>query len=148
MTDKLSEFMRAQKQQKFATDAGDLMHKKLQFIVIDDNFESGDTEILAKIKSKPELADFFVKSARTEVPIAGKIHDKFVSRRIDRMIIKDSEKTVQFIDYKTDLDTNLLRDKYIKQLSEYKQLLSEIYPNYKIIGYILWTHNWKLEKMI
>lgn len=148
MTDKLSDLIKSQKRQKFATDAGDLMHKKLQFVVIDGDFKSGDAELIKFIKSNQELPAFFSMNAKTEIPIAGKIGDKFISRRIDRMIINESEKIIQFIDYKTDLDNQILRDKYLKQLSEYKQLLIEIYPDYKIIGYILWTHDWKLEQMI
>ena len=52
------------------------------------------------------------------------------------------------IDYKTDTDMDTFRDKYKKQLTEYAQLLCSAYPKYKITGFILWTQNWQLEKMI
>jgi len=148
MSKKLSDFISLQKRQKFATDAGNLMHKKLQFVFIDKNFEQGDADIISKIKINSELLQFFCANSKTEVPIAGKIGDRLISRRIDRLVINDSEKIVTFIDYKTDINKEILRDKYIKQLTEYKQLLSEIYPDYNINGYILWLFDWTIEQLI
>ena len=148
MTIKLSDFINQKKYEKHAKEAGDLMHKKLQFITIDTVTESGNMDLVNKIKSVQGLSDFFGKHSKTEVPIAGNIQNNFISRRIDRMIVIPENKIVKFIDYKTDIDKNNMYEKYIKQLSEYKQLLSEIYPNYIISGYILWTHDWQLERII
>lgn len=148
MTEKLSDFIKQKTKQKFATDAGILMHNKLQFIVIDNDLEQGDKGLIQKIKEKSELLKFFKSDAKTEVPIAGIINNNFISRRIDRMIIDNTKKIVTFVDYKTDIDTETLRDKYTNQLNEYKQLLSDVYPGHNIDGYILWTQNWDAEKII
>jgi ATP-dependent exoDNAse (exonuclease V) beta subunit len=125
------------------------MHAKMQRIVIDsEQGDFGDEHIINTIKSKPKLARFFVPSAKTEVPIAGTIHGCFVSRRIDRLLINNDTKTIDFIDYKTDTDKNIFIDQYKSQLKEYAELLHSVYSDYKINGYILWLHDWELDKII
>ena len=105
-------------------------------------------DIITTIKNRPDLLLFFVKSAQTEVPIAGIVHGHFVSRRIDRLLINHNTKTIDFIDYKTDTDKNAFIEQYKYQLKEYTELLRSAYPNYKINGYILWLHDWTLDKII
>lgn len=148
MKNTLNNFIKQRIQKKFATDTGTTAHKKLQFIVIDTNTEKGDPNLINKIKSNPELLKLFGSNAKTEIPIAGKINGKFISRRIDRLIVNESEKSVIFLDYKTDTNKEILRDKYVFQMNEYAKLLSDIYTNYSIKCYILWLSDWKLEKII
>lgn len=131
---------------KFATEAGARKHAILQKVAIDNDIEQGDSKIIAELREHPELLRFFSKNAKTEVPIAGYINGKFYSRRIDRLIINETEKHIELIDYKTDLEKNLRRADYKKQIAEYKELLRGIYPDYKITGYILWLHDFCLEK--
>lgn len=148
MTQTLHDFLTGAKNKEFATKSGTQMHNILQHIVVDDSFGNhGNTDIIEIIKSKPELKRFFVATAQTEVPIAGKINGCFLSRRIDRLLINHDTKTIDFVDYKTDTDKTLFVEKYKKQLNEYHELLKSAYPNYEINGYILWTHDWVLEQI-
>ncbi len=127
--------------------SGTSMHQKLQFVFVDGDNTCGDTELVSTIIAHPELQIFFTKNSQTEIPLAGVVSGRFISRRIDRMIVNHTTKTIDVLDYKTDTDQDLFHDKYTKQIGEYIILLGQIYPGYKINGYILWTHNWDLEKI-
>lgn len=143
----LLDLISKRKSQKHAIEQGVMMHAKMQHIVIGDKCNQGDPELIEKIKSKPELISYFNPTSRVEAPIAGRIKGKFISRRIDRLVINDDTKSIVFLDYKTDLDKNALRDKYIIQMREYAQLLGDIYPDYRISGLILWLTDFTLEKI-
>lgn len=146
MNTKIDDFIKNQTATEFAIKSGKIMHAKLQSVFVDDM--SGDTDLVGKIKqSSPDLQRFFCRASRPEVPVAGIIDGHFVSRRIDRMVVDDDTKNVYILDYKTDIDTEKFRPKYIAQLHEYKSLISQIYPDYKISCYILWLHDWHLEKL-
>lgn len=147
MNTTLDNFIKNQTATDFATKSGKIMHAKLQSVFV-DGVSSGDGELVEKIKqSSPELQRFFCRASRPEVPIAGIIDGHFVSRRIDRMVVDNDTKNVYILDYKTDIDTEKFRPKYIAQLREYKSLMSQIYRDYKISCYILWLHDWHLEKL-
>ena len=149
MTQTLKSFLTGENNNDFATHQGTQMHNLLQHIVVDEKTgNQGNPDIVKIIKNKPELKRFFVCNAKTEVPIAGKINGYFLSRRIDRLLINHDTKTIDFIDYKTDINKNEFIEKYKKQLNEYADLLHFVHPNYKINGYILWTHDWELNKII
>ena len=149
MTQNLNNFLQKTMSKQYATESGAKMHLLLQGVVIDAiNGSRGDDELVSVISNKPELKPFFVSGAKTEVPIAGIIHGVFVSRRIDRLLINDKDKTVVFMDYKTDLNKTEFYEKYKKQLLEYAELLRSAYPKYKINGFILWTHDWQLEQVV
>lgn len=148
MTQKLTDFLNSQHSMKHATQTGTVIHLLLKNIIIDNNKEIGDTNIINQIKEHAELKQYFTGSAKTEVPIAGIINGVFVSRRIDRMLIDDTDKTIDFIDYKTDINKTAFIDKYAQQLNEYLQLLCSAYPGYKINGYILWIQDWQLQQIV
>ena len=148
MTQNLAIFLTGAKNKEFATNTGTQMHALLQRVIVEDNCSTGDADIIKIIEQRPDLQPFFVKSAQTEVPIAGNIHGCFISRRIDRLLINHDTKTIDFIDYKTDTDKKAFFDKYKKQLQEYAELLRSAYPKHKINGYILWLCDWNLEKII
>lgn len=149
MTQNLNKFLQDVVAMQYATEHGTKLHKLLQNVVVDDVYGNcGDENILAIIAKQPELKPFFVKNAKTEVPVAGMINGCFVSRRIDRLVINSSDKTIMFIDYKTNLCHTDFYDKYKIQLSEYAELLHSAYPNYKIAGFILWTRDWCLERVV
>ena len=149
MTQSLNDFLQNAENKKYATQIGTDMHAKMQRIVIDaEQGDFGDEHIINTIKSKPKLAQFFVPSAKTEVPVADTINGCFVSRRIDRLLINNNLKTIDFIDYKTDVDKNAFIEQYKYQLKEYAELLRSAYPGYKINGYILWLHDWVFDKII
>lgn len=146
---KLGDFLCSRERAEYATDAGMRMHARLEQIrVAADGTLHGDANIIAHINAMPELHPFFAPGSRPEVPVAGTICNRFVSRRIDRMMVDDDNKTVWILDYKTDVDATAMREKYVSQIREYVDLMRRIYPNYTVTGYILWTHNWRLEKII
>ena len=149
MIQNLNDFLSDIERKKYATQQGLNMHTLLQNVIIDDTDNNCDNaNIVSVIKQKPDLKQYFVPDAKTEVPIAGIINGVFVSRRIDRLLIDNQTKTIAFLDYKTDTDKTTFCEKYKKQLHEYAQLLRSMYPEYKISGFVLWTHDWELEKMV
>ncbi len=147
MTINLREILQKNSERKFATDAGNAMHARLQRVMIDGVQTRGDADLVAQIQARPELIKFFAPTSRTEVPIAGHINGIFISRRIDRMIIDDVTRTVTIMDYKTDISKTALHEKYIAQLNEYATLVREIYPEYMVHCVLLWTHDWTTEEI-
>lgn len=145
MTNNLHKLLIEQEQKKYAIETGAEIHKKLQQIVIDDT-EKGDTDLIKKIKEHKELLSFFNKDSKTEVPIAGYIDNTFISRRIDRLAINDIAKNITVLEYKTDINKQLNHEKYVAQVQEYKKLLQDAYPTYDTECYILWLHDFSLEK--
>ena len=134
-------------QTKYATDTGTKIHTQLRHIVIGDNKTSGTPEIIRKITQNPQIAAFFTPDSKTEVPIAGTINNRFISRRIDRLLINNTTKTISILDYKSDTTPDTFRNKYIAQIREYAALLHAVYPEHKITGHILWTHDFSLEQI-
>lgn len=147
MANNLRELMDEFDSQKRAVDAGNIMHEKLRRIRVLDDCVKVDSELKKHIESCEGLPAFFNKNIRVEVPVAGIINGVFVSRRIDRLWVDDENKIVHILDYKTDVEKEMRRDKYLAQLGEYEKLMHQIYPQYKIEKYILWLHDWKLEKL-
>lgn len=145
---KLRDIISQTEHKKIATNTGKKMHVKMQQIVIDSAFCHGDNELCEKISQHPELTRFFAPESKTEVPIAGYINGQFISRRIDRLIIDDVNKTIDILDYKTDTNKNEFIDKYTAQINEYATLLRDIYPQHTIHGYILWLHDFELTKIV
>ncbi|MDE6478466.1 MAG: hypothetical protein K2L94_04450 [Alphaproteobacteria bacterium] len=145
---KLSELIAQNTHMKFATDAGVRMHALLRMVTLDDaGGDRGDAELVARIRANKNLIPFFGPNSRGEVPIAGIYRGKFISRRIDRMVVDPDARTVWVLDYKTDVDRVARREKYAAQLREYMALLSEFYPDFTVRGFILWIHDWTLESM-
>ena len=99
------------------------------------------------VQKHPELVKFFGKNSETEIPVAGYINGRFVSRRIDRLVIDHENKLVYILDYKTDIDKSTYHEDYIQQINEYVELLRGIYPQYDIQAFILWLNDFSLEKV-
>ena len=148
MTQSLTDFLKSAENKRCATDNGTRMHALMQRIVINKTGNQGDADIIKSIQKHPELERFFCAYAQTEVPIVGRVRGVFVSRRIDRLLIDNDTKVIDFIDYKTDVNKEEFIEKYKMQLKEYAELLCSAYPNYKINGYILWLHDWVLDKVV
>ncbi|MCL1902599.1 MAG: hypothetical protein FWG18_03165 [Alphaproteobacteria bacterium] len=146
---KLSDFLAVREKQKHAAAHGTDIHAQLQHITLGDAAR-GNADLIEKIQKNPEIARFFTQSPgitiRTEVPIAGNIGGRFISRRIDRMIIGDD--AIEFIDYKTDAVKDARRELYTAQLREYAELIRAAYPGRKVSGYILWLCDWELEQVV
>lgn len=148
MSNKLKEVLSQLERQEFATETGRAVHAKMQHIVIKKDAFIGDISLCEKIFSHPNLLSFFDEKSKTEVPVAGYINGRFVSRRIDRLVINDDKKEVSILDYKTDVDKSTFHDKYVAQIKEYVTLLYGIYPEYKIHAYLLWLNDFSLEEVL
>lgn len=143
MTHKLSDFLDDINRRNIATSYGTDFHNRLQNIQINNT----DDKLVQQILTNNDLARLFDALSKPEVPIAGHINGEFVSRRIDRLRIDETNKTIEILDYKTDTNHDARRRHYIAQLDEYKKLMSEIYPDFKITCFILWIHDWTLERI-
>ena len=143
MTDKLRDILTKYNKDQYAINTGSEMHKKMRFV----NMLNAEDEVVIQIKKHPELAKFFLPNAKTEVPLAAKINGKYISRRVDRMVVDDDNKIVHILDYKTDVDKNAFRANYVAQVKEYVDIVKKIYPKYTVYGYILWLHDWTLDKL-
>lgn len=146
MADSLNKLLQEHENRKFATATGQRMHDKMRHIVIDGTGR-GDADILKVILSRPDLLRFFGPDSRTEVPIAGYINGKFISRRIDRMVVNHKTKTILILDYKSDVDKSAFYRNYVAQIHEYRELIHEIYPDYTAAGFILWLHDFTLVQV-
>lgn len=143
----LNNILKSADQIKRATEVGKTVHRRLQHISTVDGVLVGDETLVARIMSRPELCRLFDSLSRTEVPVAGTVFGRFVSRRIDRLRIDEASQTIDILDYKTDTDKTVFYDKYMAQVREYIELLKRIYPKYRVRGYILWTHDFELEQV-
>ncbi len=147
MNNKIHNLVSDAESKKYATDAGRIMHAKLQSVRLGPT-PAGDADLIEKIMSAgDELKSFFGPDSKSEVPIAGFVNGRFISRRIDRLAVDDAHKTIRILDYKTDTDAQKFREKYVAQIHEYVALMKQIYPEYNVHGYILWLHNWQLESI-
>ena len=147
MSNTLREFLAEYDNTQCATKRGTEMHDKMRAIRIENGELCGDDEVVENIKKHPELMRFFGENSRAEVPVAAEINGHFISRRIDRLVIDDENRSVYIIDYKTDTDKDTLHQKYVTQVQEYVTIIKKIYPKYNVSGYILWLHDWTLESI-
>ena len=147
MTDTLREFLHEYDNMQYATKKGTEMHEKMRALRIVNGELIGDDEIVKNIQSRPEIAQFFTQNSRPEVPVAAMINGCFTSRRIDRMVVDDENHIVHIIDYKTDVTRDAFHQKYMAQVNEYISIIKKVYPKYRVFGYILWLHDWVLEKL-
>ena len=148
MTNKLSDLIKQKSHREYATSAGRAMHLQMQHIFYTDNGWVGNPDITNRISAVPELMEFMGGLSHAEVPIAGTVNGKFISRRIDRLYINNDTKKLVVLDYKTDINKKQFYKKYCEQLNEYYELLKQIYNGYKIECKILWLNDFTLENII
>ena len=148
MPNTIRDLLKSRAHMDAATGAGTRMHARMAGIMIDGPTCRGDQELIDRIKSNPDLVKFFGPASRPEMPIAGYVNGRFISRRIDRIVIDDTARRIMILDYKTDIDRDALRAKYCAQLREYRALCRAIYTGYDVSCYILWTHDWRLENIL
>ena len=142
----LNNIISVQQQTEQAIAHGTQVHARLQKITQFDINNPTDT-ISHTISANTDLHKFFCPASQTEVPIAGTINGHFISRRIDRMYIDHNTKNIYILDYKTDTNPDERRQQYIHQIHEYINLVHKTHPNYTVSGYILWTHDFSLERI-
>lgn len=143
----LHKIISAQERMSYATNIGTRTHALLNHINTHAPQHVATAELAKKISNHPQLSELFSSNSKTEVPIAGTINGRFISRRIDRLSIDNTKKIIHILDYKTDIDNTARKALYVAQINEYASLLHAIYPTYTIRGYILWTHNFLLENI-
>lgn len=143
-TNKIQDLIFQETSAKYATRTGRIIHAKMQAIC----FPHGDQNLIKQISTNPELMEIMGPLSKPEVPIAGFVNGKFISRRIDRLYINNDTKKIIILDYKTNTDKNLFKQKYIEQLKEYRELLKQIYKNYSVYTKILWLNDFTLENII
>ncbi|MBQ6736337.1 MAG: hypothetical protein IJQ90_02515 [Alphaproteobacteria bacterium] len=148
MTNKITDLINKNLHSDYATATGRNVHAKMQSVFYTPNGWTGDENIINKLSNIPELKEFMGPLSRTEVPIAGTINGKFISRRIDRLYVNNDIKKVVVLDYKTDTDKKVFFEKYRVQLKEYYELLKQIYNGFNIECKILWLNDFTLENII
>jgi ATP-dependent helicase/nuclease subunit A len=93
------------------------------------------------IVDSAEFAPLFGPESRAEVPIVGRIGKTVVSGRIDRLALAGDR--VLIVDYKSHrIPPDRIEDVspiFFEQLSAYRAVLSEIYPDREIRCALLWT---------
>lgn len=147
MVNTLREFLSEYDNTQFATKRGTEMHDKMRVVHMVGGELCGDDEIVKNIKKRPELMQFFGENSRAEVPVATEINGRFISRRIDRLVVDDEKRSVYVIDYKTDVDKAAFQQKYVAQVQEYVCIIKKIYQKYKVFGFILWLHDWTVQSV-
>ncbi len=102
--------------------------------------EAWTRETLALLAS-PQGQAFFASPSTAEVPLAGFVNGRQISRRIDRLIV--TAESVTILEYKTDRDIPPseadIRPAYLRQMEEYRTLLQPIYPGCRLRSFFLWT---------
>jgi ATP-dependent helicase/nuclease subunit A len=103
-------------------------------------------EEINRILTDPEFAAIFSENSRTEVPVVGQVvasdgKEVAISGQIDRLVVEPDR--ILIVDYKTNFrppeDVNGIPDEYLAQLSVYRKLLQEIYPDRPVEAALLWT---------
>ena len=93
------------------------------------------------VLADPGFADIFGSDSRAEAPIAGRIGDRIIAARVDRLRVSDAQ--VLVIDYKTQrpppATADAVPDIYLKQMAAYRAALREIYPDRPVRCALLWT---------
>ncbi len=127
------------------------------------NLEKKDLEIIKsmiiKIINNPQTQFLFDKESLNEVSLSGIIDSKLldendekqkikVSGRIDKIIINSAKKLITIVDYKFSKFKEKPNSNYITQINIYKTIIEQIYPNYKIDSYLLYTIDCKLQKIL
>ncbi|MEJ0011456.1 MAG: double-strand break repair helicase AddA [Bauldia sp.] len=94
-------------------------------------------EVMAVI-ADPAFAEAFAPGSRAEVEIAGRLGDRIVSGRIDRLAVTD--RRVLIVDYKTNRPVPAeAPDAYVGQLAVYRAVLGRLYPGKAVAAALVWT---------
>lgn len=100
-----------------------------------------------KILASPELSDLFKSNSRAEVSLSGQVKlgtsTHMITGQIDRLVVNETQ--VIIADYKTNKlvpsDIKSVSSTYIAQLTLYRELIGNIYPNKEVICLLVWTQN-------
>lgn len=104
---------------------------------------------VSDILDHPGLAALFAPGSRAEVPVVGRIGDRVVSGRVDRLAVTGDE--VLIADYKTNrrppASDEDIPDLYIRQMAAYRLALACIYPGRRIRCVLVWTDGPRLTEL-
>lgn len=93
------------------------------------------------VLADPAFATIFGPDSRAEAPIAGRIGDRIIAARVDRLLVTGAE--VLVVDYKTQrpppLTPDGVPDVYLRQMAAYRAALRAIYPDRPVRCALLWT---------
>ncbi len=98
---------------------------------------------IEKFLTSEDFKKIFGNKIYCEVEIKG--NNQFNLQRVDLIVEKDEE--ILIIDYKSDEETNQIPQKYIHQLTAYKNSLEKIYPNKPIKTAIMWLKDIKITHL-
>jgi ATP-dependent helicase/nuclease subunit A len=97
-------------------------------------------EVLAVI-AEPGFAAAFAPGSRAEVEIAGRLGERVISGRIDRLAV--TPERVLIVDFKTNRPAPkslaAVPPAYTTQLAIYRSVLSRLYPGRPVVAALLWT---------
>ncbi len=118
---------------------------------LSEKLRSDILDSIFAIFSDDRFKTFFEGEAQAEVSLAGRLDIKsgsmLVTGQIDRLIV--SEDSVTILDYKTNRQVPSSLDEtpaeYITQLALYRDLVTRIYQNKKIVSALLWTQTPQLD---
>lgn len=135
--------------QELALKRGSFLHYLLQYlpqIPVDKRRETAFKikpdnidipEQLFTLLESDDFGELFSDKSLPEVPIIGVLNDEVISGKIDRMLVKPDE--VIIVDFKTNRQVpSKIPVLYKKQLTTYRELLQNVFPNKKIKTYLLW----------
>ncbi|RAU22855.1 double-strand break repair helicase AddA [Paramagnetospirillum kuznetsovii] len=104
---------------------------------------------VSDIVDHPGLAGLFGPGAKAEVPLVGRIGDRVVSGRVDRLAVTATE--VLVVDYKTNrrppVSADEIPDLYVRQMAAYRLALACIYPRHRIRCLLVWTDGPRLMEI-
>ncbi|CAA7622214.1 ATP-dependent exoDNAse beta subunit [Candidatus Terasakiella magnetica] len=104
---------------------------------------------VSDILDHPGFAALFGAGSRAEVPLVGRIGDRIVSGRVDRLLVTATE--VLVVDYKTNRRPPLADEEiptlYIRQMAAYRLALACIYPGHHIRCALVWTDGPRLMEI-
>ena len=106
-------------------------------------------EQVLRLLLEPAYAGLFGPGSQAEVPLIGRSGGRAISGQIDRLYITEREAWI--VDYKTNRpppsEVSEVPEAYRLQLQEYRDVLSQIYPDKTIRSFLLWTYQPSLMEL-
>ncbi|WP_096703768.1 double-strand break repair helicase AddA [Magnetospirillum sp. 15-1] len=104
---------------------------------------------VSDILDHPGLTALFAPGSRAEVPLVGRIGNRVVSGRVDRLAVTGTE--VMVADYKTNrrppATPDEVPDLYVRQMAAYRLALACIYPRHRVRCVLVWTDGPRLTEI-
>jgi ATP-dependent helicase/nuclease subunit A len=95
------------------------------------------------------FAAVFARGGRAEAPVIGKLGDRIVNGRVDRLVVSATE--ILIVDYKTDRPAPArvqdVGEAYTAQMAAYRHILSQSWPDRPVHCLLVWTDGPKLMEI-